>query len=146
MNKAQEEALISMILAPAIALVCGGLGIGLAYVGAVPFKRLLFEFALVMCLLGLMPLVCSRMQKRKGKASFDERDVAIRKNAVVAAYGIVWVYFVSVCVISWWLVGPQGSVSVNVLPMALAGGLAIFQFVQGLATLIQYGWRGDGDK
>ena len=32
MNKTQEEALICVILMPVVALVCGALGVGLAYV------------------------------------------------------------------------------------------------------------------
>jgi hypothetical protein len=49
-------------------------------------------------------------------------------------------------VIPWWLVGPKGTVSTNILPIILIGGIIIFSIVQSLAILIQYS-RGDkGEK
>ncbi len=149
MNKTQEEALICVILMPVAALVCGALGVGLAYVKAVPLPRLLIEFAFVFTLLGcawLTPLFLRRIRKKKGKVVFDERDQLIVKRAALTAYVMLWLYFVTACVIAWWIVGPHGSISVNVMPFTLAGGLAIFGFVHNLAILIQYGRGVKGEK
>ncbi len=149
MNKTQEEALICVILMPVAALVCGALGVGLAYVKAVPLPRLLIEFAFVFALLGcawLIPLFLRRTRRKKGQIAFDERDQSIVRRAALAAYVVLWLYFVIACVIAWWMVGPHGSISVNVMPLTLAGGLAIFGFVHNLAILIQYGWAGKGEK
>jgi len=63
----------------------------------------------------------------------------IHKKAVMAAYVVLWLYFVAACVIPWCIVGPQGSISVNVMPLALLGGLIVFTLAQGLATVVQYG-------
>ncbi|MHC4190955.1 MAG: hypothetical protein ACYSUB_14965, partial [Planctomycetota bacterium] len=73
-------------------------------------------------------------------------DQLIHKRAVMAAYVVLWLYFVAACVIAWCIVGPHGSISVNVMPLTLLGGLTIFTIVQGLAFRIQYGWGGKKNK
>jgi hypothetical protein len=70
----------------------------------------------------------------------------IHKRAVMAAYVVLWLYFVAVCVTAWCVVGPHGSISVNVMPLALLGGLVIFVTAQGLSSLIQYGRSNEGEK
>ncbi len=59
---------------------------------------------------------------------------------------VSWFYFVATCVTAWCIVGPHGSISVNVMPLTLLGGLVIFTFAQGLASMIQYGRRDKGEK
>lgn len=149
MNKTQEEALICVILMPAVALICGALGVGLAYVKAVPLPRLLLEFTFVFALLGcawLIPFLLRRTRNKRREIGFDERDELIIKKAALTAYVVLWLYFVAACVIAWWIVGPHGSITVNVMPLTLAGGLAIFGFVHNLTILIQYGWGGRDDE
>jgi hypothetical protein len=148
MNKAQEEAWILLFLMPICAAICGALAIGLAYVEAVSFVRLLIEFVLFVIFGGflwLWPFLRKRWREKK-QVVFDERDQLIHKRAVLAAYVVLWLYLVAVCVIPWWLVGPHGSISANMLPFILIGALAIFTFVQNLAVLVQYGWGGKGEK
>jgi len=146
MNKAQEEALICVILMPVAALVCGALGVGLTYVKAVPLPRLLIEFTLVFALLGCAWLIPFLFRKtRRHKTSFDERDQLIVKRAALSAYVVLWLYFVAACAVAWWIVGPQGSVSVNVMPLTLAGGLAVSAFVHNMAVLVQYGRARKGE-
>ena len=60
----------------------------------------------------------------------------------MAGYVVLWLYLVAACVVPWCIVGPQGSVSVNILPLALLGGLIVFTLAQGLATVVQYGRAG----
>ena len=52
---------------------------------------------------------------------------------------VSWFYFVAACVTAWCIVGPHGSISVNIMPLTLLGGLVIFTLAQGLASMIQYG-------
>ncbi|MHC4175755.1 MAG: hypothetical protein ACYST5_22820, partial [Planctomycetota bacterium] len=95
----------------------------------------------------LFPFICGKLGKGKKRVSFDERDQLIHKRAVMVAYVVLWLYFVAACVIAWCIAGPHGSISVNVMPLTLLGGLTIFTIVQGLASRIQYGWKGkDGEK
>jgi len=150
MNKLQEEAWITLLLYIPVFLICGGLAVGLAYVEAVPFIRLLFEFAFFAIFGGfiwLSPFISGKIRKGKKKVSFDERDQLIHKRAVMTAYVVLWLYFVAACVIPWWLAGPHGSVSANILPFILIGGLVSFTLVRSVTTLILYGWGGkDGEK
>jgi len=148
MNKTQEEAWIGLFLGASCFLIPCGVAIFIAYDKGMSFAPL-FMFtgtAIWGGLFWLFPFIASKFRKGKKKVSFDERDQLIHKRAVMAAYVVLWLYFVAACVIPWWIVGPQGSISVNVMPMILVGGLAIFLFVQSLAILIQYGRSGDGDK
>jgi len=65
----------------------------------------------------------------------------------VAAHIVLWLYFAVVCLVAWWLVGPEGMISVNVMPLVLVGAVAIFLLVEYLAAFIQYGRGGDnGDE
>lgn len=149
MNKAQEEAWILLLLCIPVFLICGGLAVGLAYVEAVPFVRLLFEFAFFAIFGGfiwLSPFISGRIRKGKNKVSFDERDQLIHKRAAMAAYVVLWLYFVVACVVPWWLAGPHGSVSANLLPFILIGGLVIFTLVRAVTTLILYGRGSKGEK
>lgn len=142
MNKTQE-AWIWFLLGVACCLIPGGVAIFIAYDRGMSFVPL-FMFASITIwggLFWLFPFISGKIRKGKKKVSFDERDQLIHKRAVMAAYVVLWLYFVAACVIPWWLVGPYGSISVNVMPLTLLGGLAIFTLVQNLAILIQYGWR-----
>ena len=85
--------------------------------------------------------------KRKAKIDYDERDRLILIRATLAGYVVLWLYFVAACIFAWLSVAPERSISINVMPMVIVGGIAVFHFVQGLASLIQYGWGGkDGEK
>jgi len=147
MNKSQE-AWIWFILGTACWLIPGGVAVFIVYDRGMSFRPLfmLASIAVWGGLFWLFPFISSKIRKGKKKVSFDERDQLIHKKAVMAAYVVLWLYFVAACVIPWWLVGPYGSISVNVMPLTLLGGLAIFTLVQNLATLIQYGWKGKDNE
>ena len=140
MNRSQEHALVWLFLMPLSAAIGGGLLIGLIYVEGPSLRRTLI-FALFAVWTGLFWLWILLQQKmrRKNKVTFDERDEIIHKKAALAGYVGVWLYFVTACVIPWWLVGPKGTVSANILPIILIGGIIAFSVVQSLAILIQYG-------
>ena len=127
-------------------LIPGVVAVFIAYDRGISFMPV-FMFAGIVIyggLFWLFPFIEKKVRKRPNKISFDERDQLIHKKAVMAAYIVLWLYFVAACVIAWCIVGPHGSISVNVMPLTLLGGLAVFTFAQGLASLIQYG-RGGKD-
>jgi hypothetical protein len=140
MNKAQEEAWIGLLLGVPILLIPGGVAVLIAYDKGMSFAPLLM-FAAVVIVGGLGWLLPFLVSKRKKQITFDERDRLIHKRAVLAAFVVLWLYFIAACVTAWLVVGPRGSISVNVMPLTLVGGVAIFTFAQIVATLIQYGWR-----
>jgi hypothetical protein len=107
-----------------------------------------FMFAATVIWFGLFwlfPFIEKKVRKGQNKVSFDERDQVIHKRAVMIAYVVLWLYFVATCVVAWCIVGPRGTISVNVMPLTLLGGLVIFIVVQGLASLIQYGRSDKGE-
>ena len=147
MNKSQEEALIWLFLMPLIAAIGGGLLVGLVYVEGPSLRRtLIFSlFALWTGLFWLWILLQQKMRRKK-KVTFDERDEIIHKKAALAGYIGVWLYFVSACVVPWWIVGPRGKISASILPIILIGGIIAFSIVQSLAILFQYGRGNKGEK
>ena len=148
MNRAQEESWIWLFLGLPCFLIPGGVAVFIAYDKGISLAPV-FMFASVVIwggLFWLFPFICDKLRKGKRKVSFDERDQLIHKKAVMAAYVALWLYFVAACVIAWCIVGPHGSISVNVMPLTLLGGLITFTSAQSLTTLIQYGWKGKDNE
>ena len=148
MNKTKEVSWFYFFLGLACFLIPGGVAVFIVYDKGVSFLPV-FMFAGIVIWFGLFwlfPFTFGKLGKGKKKVSFDERDQSIHKKAVMVGYVALWLYFVAACVIAWCIVGPNGSISVNVMPLTLLGGLVIFTFVQGLASVIQYGRTDKGEK
>jgi len=145
----KEEAWVGLFLGVPILVIPSVVAVFIAYDKGLSFAPLLMFTGTVIWggLLWLLPYIQRKFHKDKKKITFDERDQLIHKRAVMASYVALWFYFVAACVITWCIVGPNGSISVNVMPLTLVGGLVLFNCVQGLASLIQYGWGAkDGEK
>jgi Ca2+/Na+ antiporter len=136
-----------MILMPLCALIPGSVAVLLVYTQGTRFIPLfMFTLAIVLgSLFWLAPAAVQKIHKSK-KVQSDERDVLIYKNGAVAAHVVLWLYFAIVCLVTWWLVGPEGMVSVNVMPLVLIGAAALFLLVEYLAAFIQYGRGGNDDE
>jgi hypothetical protein len=136
-----------MILMPLGVLITGSVAVLLVYTQGTRFIPL-FMFTLAIVLgrrFWLLPPIVQKIHKSK-KVVSDERDLLIYKNGAVAAHIVLWLYFAIVCLLAWWLVGPEGKVSVNVMPLVLVGAVALFLLVEYLAAFIQYGRGGDDDE
>ena len=142
----KEEAWIGLPLGVPILVIPSVVAVFIAYDRGLSFAPLLMFTGTVIWggLLWLLPYIQHKFRKDKKKITFDERDQLIHKRAVMVSYVALWLYFVAACVITWCIVGPNGSISVNVMPLMLVGGLVLFNCVQSLASLIQYG-RGAED-
>jgi hypothetical protein len=147
MNNTKVESWLYFFLGLACFLIPGGVAIFIAYDKGISFAPLLMFTGIVIWagLFWLFPFTFGKLGKGKKKVTFDERDQSIHKKAVMAAYVVLWLYFVAASVTAWCLVGPQGSISVNIMPLTLLGGLVIFTFAQGLASMILYGRGGKGE-
>jgi len=146
MKSQKEVSWFYFFLGLACFLIPGVVAVFIIYDKGVSFVPV-FMFAGIVIwggLFWLFPFICGKLGKGQKKVTFDERDQLIHKKAVMAGYVVLWIYFVAACVIVWCIVGPHGSISVNVMPLTLLGGLVIFTFVQGVASVIQYG-RGSKD-
>jgi len=147
MNRAQETSLALMIVMPLCALIPGSVAVLLVYTQGTRFIPLvMFTLAIVLgSLFWLAPALVQKIHKSK-KVQSDERDLLIYKNGAVAAHIVLWLYFAVACLVAWWLVGPEGVVSVNVMPLVLVGAVAIFLLVEYLAAFIQYGQGSKGEQ
>ena len=83
-----------------------------------------------------IPFIFQRIRRRK-EVYIDERGLMIFKNALLAAYTVSWFYFLAACLVAWWIVGPTGSVSVNVIPLLFVGWVVVFQFAFVLGSAFQ---------
>ena len=149
MNETRVGSWLYFFLGLACFLIPGGVAVFIVYDKGISFAPV-FMFAGIVIwggLFWLFPFIQGKFRKNKKKIYFDERDQLIHKRAVMVAYTVLWIYFVAACVIAWCIVGPHGTVSVNVMPLTLLGGLIIFTSVQGLASVVQYGRGGnDGEE
>jgi len=78
------------------------------------------------CILWSLPFIMQKIRKN-GEVHVDERDVKIFKNAALTAATISMLYFLTVCFVAMRVVGPNGSVSVNVIPAIFVGWIVVFQ-------------------
>ena len=142
----KEEAWVGLFLGVPILVIPSVVAVFIAYDKGLSFAPLLMFTGTVVWggLLWLLPFIQRKFRKDKKKITFDERDQLIHKRAVIVSYIVLWIYFVAACVITWCIVGPNGSISVNVMPLTLIGGLVLFNCVQSLVSLILYG-RGAKD-
>jgi len=146
MNRAQKIARFNLIVI-LIALTLSAIAVSVFYfVVDLPIRGAFggFGFMGITGLMGLSPLL---YKKERGKVSFDERDELINYRAVLVAYSVFWLVFTAACMIPWSIIGPSGSISVNVLPIMLFGIGITLMLVHSLVILVQYGRRGkDGEK
>ncbi len=148
MNIWQRNAWISLLLVAPLWLIFGQLPILLVYLEGPSFLHL-FSFACSTIVGGLAWLFLfffNKSRKRTGTTEFDERDQLILIRATLAAYTVLWLYFIVACIYAWLSAAPERFISVNVMPMVIVGGIAVFLVVQSIATLIQYSRGGKGEK
>ena len=94
-------------------------------------------------LLGLSPLL---FKKPKAHVDFDERDKLIFYKSIQITYALFWPIFTAACMIPWFIVGPNKTVSSNVFPIMLGSMGITLTFIQSLAALIQYGFGGKDNE
>ena len=136
----KEEAWVGLLLGGPMLAIPTVVAVFIAYDRGLSFAPLLMFIVTVLWggLLWLLPYLQHRFHKEEAKVVFDEREQFIHKRIVMASFVALWIYFVVVCVTTWCLVGPHGSISVNIILLILVGGLVLFNSVQGLATLIRH--------
>ncbi len=100
----------------------------------------LFGFSIWVGFMWLIPLICP--PKNKKKINWDERDKMIHIRSVLAGYCGLWLYVVSICMIFWGYIGPEGSITTNILLLIVFGGLIIFAITSTVAGLFFYGKGG----
>ena len=99
-----------------------------------------FGFIGIMGFSALAPLL---FKKDKDQVQLDERDLLIKRRAMLGAYSIFWPLFVLAAMAPFFVVGPNGRIPVVYLPWMVFGGMFVVMLVQAIVTLEQYGWRGE---
>jgi hypothetical protein len=92
----------------------------------------------------LIPLISP--QKSKNRVHWDERDKMIHIRSVLAGFSALWLYVVSICMIFWGYIGPEGSITTNILILIVFGGLIVFAIASTVAGLFFYGKGGQTNE
>jgi len=143
MNRAQKMAWLLVITISVAVLLAGG-AVGILYVKVGMPKALAgLGFLGIAGFGGLGPLI---FKKDKGKVEFDERDKLINRRAALAGFGSAYMVVGLACMIPFFVLGPDRSISVNWLPMIFMGTGITHFFVHSVAILVQYGWGRKGEK
>jgi hypothetical protein len=140
MSKIQRVSWIGLILILAWAIV-SQLPILPIFLEGPSFLHL-FSFACLTIIGGLswlLLLFFYKTQNKKVKVEFNERDKLILIRSTLIGYIVLLIYFIAACIYTWLTAPPNRSISVNVMPIVIVEGIAVFIFVQSITTLIQYG-------
>lgn len=85
-------------------------------------------------------------KRRTSEVDNDERDNAIKKNAVLVSFISLWVLLFTVSLIPGFVAGDAGSIPVCLLPIINMGIFLIAMLVYSVAILAQYGRGIKGEK
>jgi hypothetical protein len=143
MNRLQRIARFNLAVV-LIALALSAIAICVLYfIVGLPIQRALggFGFIGIYALAAFSPLL---YKKESGKVAIDERDLLLQRKDSLRAYMIFWCLFVLAAMIPFFVLGPDGTVSVKYLAGMVFGGMATVILVQSIVTLEEYGWRNKG--
>jgi hypothetical protein len=145
MNTAQKFAWSNLIIIAATLTLTGTTVAVLAWKHGIPQA---FDGLCLMGLIGFLGISSAvfRKKRRQGGTNFDERDCLIYEKSLTAAHSVFWPFFAAACMLPWFIFRSTGSISVYVLPIILGAGGVLAITVQSVAILVQYGWRGKGEK
>lgn len=143
MNRAQKIATYNLIVI-VVTLTIVGAAVGILYIlFGMPKAISGVGFVVIGFLMVLSPIL---FPKKRGQASFDERDLLISRKATIAAYFTSWGFFTFVLMLPWIVLECGATIRVNLLPAMLVGGTFVFIFVHSVAILVQYGRGGKDGK
>ncbi len=139
MNRTQKSALLSLSGFFVNAAFLGYLFIRIFVLRSLPQKSdavvWLFAFAVV----ATWWIALSRRRQSPAEPEADERDKAITKNAVVAAFISILLLLAATVLVLTLLLGEAGDVPIYVLTFILFGVCLMAGLVYSVAILVQYG-------
>ncbi len=143
MNRVQKIAW-SLVITISLGFILSCIAVAILYVKLGMPKALAgLGFMGIAGLGGFSPLI---FRKDKGKVTFDERDKLIKRRAALAGFATSYLFVGLACMIPFSILGPKASISVTWLPNIFMGVALSAFFVTSVAILVQYGWRGKGEK
>jgi hypothetical protein len=90
-------------------------------------------------------IIFVRKKQSPAEVDSDERDNFIKKRAVLASFVSVWILLFASSIIPRFIVGPDGSIPVWILPIVNFGVFLFVMLIYSMAILAQYG-RGTKEK
>jgi hypothetical protein len=140
MNRAQKIAWFTLVT-QALALVSSLTAVGIFYFGlGWPLRRAALGFTFI-GFMGFSALAHLIFKKGKDDMKPDERDLLIKRKAMLAAYWSFWPLFVLAAMAPFFVLGPDGKVGVWYLAWMVFGGMFYVTLIQTIETLQGYGWR-----
>lgn len=137
MNRAQKLAW-STVIATSAAFVISLITVVIAY-RYVGMPKALLGFCLMGLsgLAGFAPLV---FRKKEGPVAADERDQLFHRRAALAGFIAAYLFVGTACMIPFFTLGPDASISIVWLPQIFIGAGIVHFFVYSVIILGQYGW------
>ena len=145
MNRWQREARFTLtLMGIALALSLTAVGI-LRFVFDFKWHSATAGFAFI-ALMGFSRVDPSMFRIKSKKPSLDERDLQIKRNAMIAAYWDFWPIFVLMAMAPFFTCGPDGMVPVTYLSGMVFIGMFVVITLYSIAILNEYGWRNKGEQ
>ncbi len=146
MNKTQKGALFTLGIAVLLLAFGVIIFIDMLSPGARPTTLIKVWSLLIWAFMAISAVLLRRKQS-PAEPDFDERDNAVKKNAVLVSFVSVWVLLVAASIIPCFIVGDGGSIPVCLLPIINLGVFLIVMLICPVAILAQYRWRNkNGEK
>lgn len=145
MNKWQKEARFTLIVI-GLALALSLTAVSVLYFGfGWPLRRAAAGFAF-MALMALSRVDPSMFRIKSKKPPLDERDLLIKRKAMIAAYWGFWPIFVLMAMAPSFVYGPDGKVPVLYLCWMVFVGVFVVMTLYSIAILNEYGRSSKGEK
>ncbi len=141
MNKTQKGALFTSGIT--LLLLALGVVIPVQTLTSVELFRI---WLLVISLFIIISAVWLHIKQSRAEVDFDERDNAIKKNAVMVAFVSLWALLMAASIIPNFIVGDNGAIPVCFLPVINFAIFLIVMLVYSVVILIQYGRGAKGEK
>jgi hypothetical protein len=85
-------------------------------------------------------------KRKPSNVDFDERDNAVKKNAVLVAFIGLWIVLFFAGIVPSFVAGDESSIPTCLLPIINLGVFLIVMLIYSLAVLVQYCWGGKGEE
>ena len=141
MNRTQKGALFTS----GIAILLLALGV-VIIVQTVTSVKLFRIWLFVILFFMTVSVVWLHIKQSRSEVDFDERDNAIKKNAVMVSFVSLWALLIAASIIPTLIVGDEGVIPVFFLPIINFGVFLIVMVIYSVAILVQYARGAKGEQ
>ncbi len=103
-------------------------------------------FIIIPAVLLLLAIFFINRKQKNAEAEIDERDRFIIRRALIATFVSICVIPIVACAVAIFALEPEATILVRCFPVIIYFAYIIFILIFSAAILIQYGWRGKGEK